>query len=92
MNVLVLLHAHVITFSSLQNVELLLKPLALHPVECKSVVDKFAAVGILQVKEAYLYSYSMRYQLILACFKGLKFHLLIDEGFTITISCINKRS
>ncbi|KAL8139931.1 hypothetical protein V2J09_005952, partial [Rumex salicifolius] len=31
-----------------KNVELLLKPLALHPLEYKSVSDKFAAVGILQ--------------------------------------------
>ncbi|GAB2225479.1 hypothetical protein Droror1_Dr00006271 [Drosera rotundifolia] len=31
-----------------KNVELLLKPLKLHPVEAKTIVDKFAAVGILQ--------------------------------------------
>ncbi|KAA8522399.1 hypothetical protein F0562_013240 [Nyssa sinensis] len=31
-----------------KNVELLLKPLALHPVQAKTIVDKFAAVGILQ--------------------------------------------
>ena len=33
----------------LQNVELLLKPLNLHPVQSKTIIDKFAAVGILQV-------------------------------------------
>ncbi|RVX09146.1 putative pre-16S rRNA nuclease [Vitis vinifera] len=32
-----------------QNVELLLKPLNLHPVQSKTILDKFAAVGILQV-------------------------------------------
>lgn len=32
-----------------QNVELLLKPLDLHPVLSKTMMDKFAAVGILQV-------------------------------------------
>lgn len=32
-----------------QNVELLLKPLNLHPVLAKTMIDKFAAVGILQV-------------------------------------------
>ncbi|KAL9406451.1 hypothetical protein Peur_003423 [Populus x canadensis] len=32
----------------LQNVELLVKPLDLHPVHAKSIMDKFAAVGILQ--------------------------------------------
>ncbi|KAL5551650.1 hypothetical protein UlMin_002259 [Ulmus minor] len=31
-----------------KNVELLLKPLNLHPVQAKTIVDKFAAVGILQ--------------------------------------------
>ncbi|PON84594.1 Polynucleotidyl transferase, ribonuclease H-like superfamily protein [Trema orientale] len=31
-----------------KNVELLLKPLNLHPVHSKTIVDKFAAVGILQ--------------------------------------------
>ncbi|XP_034704758.1 putative pre-16S rRNA nuclease isoform X3 [Vitis riparia] len=31
-----------------QNVELLLKPLNLHPVQSKTILDKFAAVGILQ--------------------------------------------
>lgn len=31
-----------------KNVELLLKPLELHPVKSKMMVDKFAAVGILQ--------------------------------------------
>ncbi|KAF8410167.1 hypothetical protein HHK36_002689 [Tetracentron sinense] len=31
-----------------KNVELLLKPLNLHPVQSKTIVDKFAAVGILQ--------------------------------------------
>uniref|UniRef100_A0A5B6YGZ2 YqgF/RNase H-like domain-containing protein n=2 Tax=Davidia involucrata TaxID=16924 RepID=A0A5B6YGZ2_DAVIN len=31
-----------------KNVELLLKPLVLHPVQAKTIVDKFAAVGILQ--------------------------------------------
>ncbi|KAF5729233.1 hypothetical protein HS088_TW21G01392 [Tripterygium wilfordii] len=31
-----------------KNVELLLKPLHLHPVQSKTIVDKFAAVGILQ--------------------------------------------
>ncbi|KMT07886.1 hypothetical protein BVRB_6g145830 isoform A [Beta vulgaris subsp. vulgaris] len=31
-----------------KNVELLLKPLTLHPVELKTMLDKFAAVGILQ--------------------------------------------
>ncbi|XP_074317470.1 uncharacterized protein LOC141653566 [Silene latifolia] len=31
-----------------KNVELLLKPLELHPVEMKTMLDKFAAVGILQ--------------------------------------------
>ena len=32
-----------------QNVELLLQPLNLHSVQAKSILDKFAAVGILQV-------------------------------------------
>ncbi|XP_017232881.1 uncharacterized protein LOC108206942 isoform X2 [Daucus carota subsp. sativus] len=32
--------------------ELLLKDLNLHPVQYKSAIDKFAAVGILQVKES----------------------------------------
>ncbi|KAL3652667.1 hypothetical protein CASFOL_002348 [Castilleja foliolosa] len=31
-----------------KNVEFLLKPLALHPVQYKTITDKFAAVGILQ--------------------------------------------
>ncbi|KAK4744935.1 hypothetical protein SAY87_011247 [Trapa incisa] len=31
-----------------KNVELLLKPLVIHPVKAKTIVDKFAAVGILQ--------------------------------------------
>ncbi|KAK9276563.1 hypothetical protein L1049_006098 [Liquidambar formosana] len=31
-----------------KNVEILLKPLKLHPVESKTIIDKFAAVGILQ--------------------------------------------
>ncbi|KAJ4834435.1 hypothetical protein Tsubulata_025650 [Turnera subulata] len=31
-----------------KNVELLLQPLDLHPVQAKSIIDKFAAVGILQ--------------------------------------------
>ncbi|XP_062074301.1 uncharacterized protein LOC133778408 [Humulus lupulus] len=31
-----------------RNVEMLLKPLNLHPVHSKTIVDKFAAVGILQ--------------------------------------------
>ncbi|KAJ6426599.1 hypothetical protein OIU84_022237 [Salix udensis] len=31
-----------------KNVELLVKPLNLHPVHAKSIMDKFAAVGILQ--------------------------------------------
>lgn len=31
-----------------KNVELLLKPLNLHPVQAKTIMDKFAAVGILQ--------------------------------------------
>ncbi|PRQ17698.1 putative pre-16S rRNA nuclease, ribonuclease H-like domain-containing protein [Rosa chinensis] len=31
-----------------KNVELLLKPLSFHPVQSKTIVDKFAAVGILQ--------------------------------------------
>ncbi|GAB4834404.1 hypothetical protein Ancab_032658 [Ancistrocladus abbreviatus] len=31
-----------------KNIELLLKPLKLHPVEYKTIIDKFAAVGILQ--------------------------------------------
>ncbi|KAJ8449259.1 hypothetical protein Cgig2_002391 [Carnegiea gigantea] len=31
-----------------KNVELLLRPLKLHPVESKTILDKFAAVGILQ--------------------------------------------
>nr|XP_034894660.1 putative pre-16S rRNA nuclease isoform X2 [Populus alba] len=31
-----------------KNVELLVKPLDLHPVHAKSIMDKFAAVGILQ--------------------------------------------
>ncbi|KAL2936479.1 putative pre-16S rRNA nuclease [Bienertia sinuspersici] len=31
-----------------KNVDLLLKPLTLHPVELKTMLDKFAAVGILQ--------------------------------------------
>ncbi|KAK3012553.1 hypothetical protein RJ639_009344 [Escallonia herrerae] len=31
-----------------KNVELLLKPLNLHPVQSKTIMDKFAAVGILQ--------------------------------------------
>ncbi|KAL4603865.1 hypothetical protein ACB092_10G153700 [Castanea dentata] len=31
-----------------KNVELLLKPLNLHPVQSKTIIDKFAAVGILQ--------------------------------------------
>ncbi|GMH09396.1 hypothetical protein Nepgr_011237 [Nepenthes gracilis] len=31
-----------------KNAELLLKPLKLHPVEFKTILDKFAAVGILQ--------------------------------------------
>ncbi|XP_057519429.1 uncharacterized protein LOC130800094 isoform X1 [Amaranthus tricolor] len=31
-----------------KNVDLLLKPLTLHPVEMKTMLDKFAAVGILQ--------------------------------------------
>ncbi|CBI34676.3 unnamed protein product, partial [Vitis vinifera] len=31
-----------------KNVELLLKPLNLHPVQSKTILDKFAAVGILQ--------------------------------------------
>ncbi|KAH6799556.1 hypothetical protein C2S51_036040 [Perilla frutescens var. frutescens] len=31
-----------------KNVEFLLKPLALHPVQLKTIMDKFAAVGILQ--------------------------------------------
>ncbi|KAI3422735.1 uncharacterized protein J3R85_011821, partial [Psidium guajava] len=30
------------------NVELLLQPLTLHPVAAKTIVDKFAAMGILQ--------------------------------------------
>ncbi|XP_059598944.1 uncharacterized protein LOC100266792 isoform X4 [Vitis vinifera] len=34
--------------SSPTNVELLLKPLNLHPVQSKTILDKFAAVGILQ--------------------------------------------
>ena len=34
---------------SQQNVELLLKPLSLHPILAKTIVDKFAAVQILQV-------------------------------------------
>lgn len=29
--------------------ELLLKPLSFHPVQSKTIIDKFAAVGILQV-------------------------------------------
>lgn len=36
-------------FIFLQSVELLLNPLDLHPVEYKTILDKFAAVGILQV-------------------------------------------
>lgn len=35
------------TFTS-KNVELLLQPLTLHPVAAKTIVDKFAAMGILQ--------------------------------------------
>ncbi|KAL0331240.1 UNVERIFIED_CONTAM: putative pre-16S rRNA nuclease [Sesamum angustifolium] len=31
-----------------KNVEFLLKPLTLHPVQVKTIMDKFAAVGILQ--------------------------------------------
>ncbi|XP_062146881.1 uncharacterized protein LOC133854650 [Alnus glutinosa] len=31
-----------------KNVELMLKPLNLHPVQAKTIIDKFAAVGILQ--------------------------------------------
>lgn len=31
-----------------KNVELLLRPLTLHPVQSKTIIDKFAAVGILQ--------------------------------------------
>ncbi|KAK9927214.1 hypothetical protein M0R45_024409 [Rubus argutus] len=31
-----------------KNVELLLKPLSFHPVQSKTIIDKFAAVGILQ--------------------------------------------
>ncbi|XP_030946557.1 uncharacterized protein LOC115971305 isoform X5 [Quercus lobata] len=34
--------------SAPDNVELLLKPLNLHPVQSKTIIDKFAAVGILQ--------------------------------------------
>ncbi|KAM4119237.1 hypothetical protein ACJW30_03G044500 [Castanea mollissima] len=34
--------------STPDNVELLLKPLNLHPVQSKTIIDKFAAVGILQ--------------------------------------------
>nr|GMC87333.1 putative pre-16S rRNA nuclease isoform X2 [Ipomoea batatas] len=32
----------------MQSVEMLLKPLNLHPVQSKTIVDKFAAVEILQ--------------------------------------------
>ncbi|KAK6137493.1 hypothetical protein DH2020_028746 [Rehmannia glutinosa] len=32
-----------------KNVEFLLKPLTLHPIDFKTIMDKFAAVGILQV-------------------------------------------
>ena len=39
----------------LQNVELLLKPLNLHPVQSKAIIDKVAAVGILQVIFILLY-------------------------------------
>lgn len=38
----------------LQCVEALLEPLDLHPVESKTIVDKFAAVGILQVRHYYI--------------------------------------
>lgn len=43
-----------------KNVELLLKPLNLHPVQYKTIIDKFAAVGILQ---AYLDSMNMNHKL-----------------------------
>lgn len=43
-----------------KNVELLLKPLKLHPVQYKTIIDKFAAVGILQ---AYLDSMNMNHKL-----------------------------
>ena len=33
--------------------ESLLHPLDLHPVESKTIIDKFAAVGILQVKHSF---------------------------------------
>lgn len=39
----------------LQNVELLLKPINIHPVQAKTIVDKFAAVGILQVMFPFLF-------------------------------------
>lgn len=37
-----------------QCVEALLEPLNLHPVESKTIVDKFAAVGILQVRHYHI--------------------------------------
>lgn len=36
-------------FFFFQNVELLLQDLKFHPTELKTILDKFAAVGILQV-------------------------------------------
>ncbi|XP_019195782.1 PREDICTED: uncharacterized protein LOC109189624 isoform X1 [Ipomoea nil] len=41
------------SFSS-KSVEMLLKPLNLHPVQSKTIVDKFAAVEILQLWQGYL--------------------------------------
>lgn len=37
--------------------ELLLKPLSFHPVQSKTIIDKFAAVGILQVVLYVLFCY-----------------------------------
>lgn len=37
--------------------ELLLKPLSFHPVQSKTIIDKFAAVGILQVVLQVLFCY-----------------------------------
>lgn len=43
-------------FDRSQCVEALLEPLDLRPVESKTIIDKFAAVGILQVRHRYLLS------------------------------------
>lgn len=53
-----------------QNVEYLLKPLNFHPVQCKTIIDKFAAVGILQVSEnlKLSFEFSFFWNLLVICF------------------------